>query len=115
MIAIQTAIAAHGSLYPVSSGRNQANFDRALELIARFPTIVAAWHRISKGLAPLDPRSDLGHGQNFLYMLSGEAPDAETGHIFDVCLILHMEHSFNASTFTGRVVASTMAKVWPRC
>lgn len=109
MIAIQTAIAAHGSLSPVSSGRNQANFDRALELIARFPTIVAAWHRISKGLAPLDPRSDLGHGQNFLYMVTGEVPSDERGRIFDVCLILHMEHSFNASTFTGRVVASTMA------
>ena len=109
MIAIQTAIAAHGSLSPVASGRNQANFDRALELIARFPTIVAAWHRISKGLAPLDPRSDLGHGQNFLYMVTGEVPSDERGRIFDVCLILHMEHSFNASTFTGRVVASTMA------
>ena len=107
MIAIQTAIAAHGSL--VSSGRNQANFDRALELIARFPTIVAAWHRISKGLTPLDPRLDLGHGQNFLYMVTGEVPSDERGRIFDVCLILHMEHSFNASTFTGRVVASTMA------
>ena len=109
MIAIQTAIAAHGALSPVASGRNQANFDRALELIARFPTIVAAWHRISKGLAPLDPRSDLGHGQNFLYMVTGEVPSEERGRIFDVCLILHMEHSFNASTFTGRVVASTMA------
>lgn len=109
MIAIQTAIAAHGALSPVPSGRNQANFERALELIARFPTIVAAWHRISKGLAPLDPRSDLGHGQNFLYMVTGEVPSAERGRIFDVCLILHMEHSFNASTFTGRVVASTMA------
>ena len=109
MIAIQTAIAAHGALSPVASGRNQANFDRALELIARFPTIVAAWHRISKGLAPLDPRSDLGHGQNFLYMVTGEVPSEERGRIFDVCLILPMEHSFNASTFTGRVVASTMA------
>jgi citrate synthase len=109
MIAIQTAIAAHGALSPVASGRNQANFGRALELIARFPTIVAAWHRISKGLAPLDPRSDLGHGQNFLYMVTGEVPSDERGRIFDVCLILHMEHSFNASTFTGRVVASTMA------
>lgn len=109
MIAIQTAIAAHGALSPVASGRNQANFDRALELIARFPTIVAAWHRISKGLAPLDPRLDLGHGQNFLYMVTGEVPSDERGRIFDVCLILHMEHSFNASTFTGRVVASTMA------
>ncbi len=109
MIALQAAVAAHGAIDPVASGRNDENFDRAIALIARVPTMVAAWERIRNGNDPLDPRADLGHGQNFLYMLSGEAPDDETGHIFDVCCILHMEHSFNASTFTGRVVASTEA------
>ena len=110
MVALQTAVAAHGAVdHPVAAARNDANFDRAMKLIARFPTFVAAWARIRNGDEPLAARADLGHGQNFLYMLTGEAPDEETGHIFDVCLILHMEHSFNASTFTGRVVASTMA------
>jgi citrate synthase len=109
MIALQTAVAAHGALIPVAAGRNPANFERALDLIARLPTLVAAWHRIAAGLEPIAPRHDLGHGQNFLYMISGEVPNEERGRIFDVCLILHMEHSFNASTFTGRVVASTMA------
>ena len=110
MIALQAAIAAHGGIdSPVAAAHNAENFDRAMKIIARFPTIVAAWDRIRKGQDPIDARSDLGHGQNFLYMLSGETPDDETGHIFDVCLILHMEHSFNASTFTGRVVSSTQA------
>ena len=110
MIALQTAVAAHGGVDgPVGAAHNDENFDRAMKIIARFPTIVAAWDRIRKGNDPIAARSDLGHGQNFLYMLSGETPDEETGHIFDVCLILHMEHSFNASTFTGRVVASTEA------
>lgn len=109
MIALQAAVAALGALEPVAAGHNEENFTRAKRLIGCFPTIVAAWDRIINGNEPLDPRDDLGHGQNFLYMLTGEAPDAETGHIFDVCLILHMEHSFNASTFTARVVASTEA------
>ncbi len=109
MIALQAVVAAHGGIDPVPAAHDEANFVRAMQLIARFPTMIAAWQRIKAGLEPVAPRSDLGHGQNFLYMLSGEAPDAETGHIFDVCLILHMEHGFNASTFTGRVTASTLA------
>ncbi|MFT4702737.1 MAG: citrate synthase [Bradymonadia bacterium] len=111
MIALQAAIAAHGAHESVPAGNNEDNFERAKQLIARLPTIVAAWQRIADGNEPLAPREDLGHGQNFLYMLTGEAPDAETGHIFDVCLILHMEHSFNASTFTGRVVSATEAPI----
>lgn len=109
MIALQTALAAHGALSPVAAGHNEANFDRAIALIARTPTIVAAFQRISEGKEPLAPRSDLGHGQNFLYMLSGNVPDEETGKIFDVGLVLHMEHDLNASTFAGRVVAGTLA------
>lgn len=112
MVALQQAAAAHGGVDgPVPAGHNAENFDRAMKIIARFPTLVAAWERIRTGNEPIAPRTDLGHGQNFLYMLSGEIPDEETGHIFDVCLILHMEHSFNASTFTGRVVASTEAPI----
>lgn len=109
MVALQAAVAAHGGLDPVDGGPSQENVDRAIDLIARFPTIVAAWARIRAGKEVVAPRQDLGHGQNFLYMLNDEVPDEETGLIFDVCLILHMEHSFNASTFAGRVVASTLA------
>lgn len=109
MVALQTAVAAHGSLSSVEGGPGKENVDRAIDLIGAVPTMVAAWARLRTGKDVIDPRPELGHGQNFLYMINGEAPDDETGHIFDICLILHMEHSFNASTFSGRVVASTLA------
>ncbi len=109
MVALQTAVAAHGSVSSVEGGPGKENVDRAIDLIGAVPTMVAAWARLRTGKDVIDPRPELGHGQNFLYMINGEAPDDETGHIFDICLILHMEHSFNASTFSGRVVASTLA------
>ena len=109
MIALQTAVAAQGAIDPLPARRDDANLQRAIALIAKFPLYVAAWARIKEGLPYVEPRADLGLGQNFLYMIQGEAPDEETGRIFDVCLILHMEHSFNASTFTARVTASTLA------
>jgi citrate synthase len=90
----------------------EANFKKAARLIAKFPTIVAAWERIRKDLDPVRPRPDLTHAGNFLYMLSGSAPDPETARDFDICLILHAEHSFNASTFAGREVASTHAHMY---
>jgi len=90
----------------------EANLKKALRLIAKLPTIVAAWGRIRKGLEPVRPHPDLTHAGNFLYMLSGTLPDPETARDFDICLILHAEHSFNASTFAGREVASTHAHMY---
>jgi citrate synthase len=90
----------------------EANLKKALRLIAKLPTIVAAWDRIRKGLEPAHPHPDLTHAGNFLYMLSGLLPDPETARDFDICLILHAEHSFNASTFAGREVASTHAHMY---
>jgi citrate synthase len=90
----------------------EANLKKALRLIAKLPTIVAAWDRIRKGLEPAHPHPDLTHAGNFLYMLSGFLPDPETARDFDICLILHAEHSFNASTFAGREVASTHAHMY---
>ncbi len=90
----------------------EANLKKALRLIAKLPNIVAAWDRIRNGLEPVSPRSDLTHAGNFLYMLKGVLPDPETARDFDVCLILHAEHSFNASTFAGREVASTHAHLY---
>jgi citrate synthase len=90
----------------------EANFKKAARLIAKFPTIVAAWERIRKDHEPVRPRPDLTHAGNFLYMLSGSVPDPETARDFDICLILHAEHSFNASTFAGREVASTHAHMY---
>jgi citrate synthase len=90
----------------------EANFRKATRLIAKLPAIVAAWDRIRKGLEPVRPHGELTHAGNFLYMLSGNPPDPETARDFDICLILHADHSFNASTFAGREVASTHAHMY---
>jgi citrate synthase len=89
-----------------------ANFKKAIRLIAKLPNIVAAWDRIRKGKEPVHPDPKLTHAGNFLYMLSGSRPDQNTSRDFDICLILHAEHSFNASTFAGREVASTHAHLY---
>jgi len=90
----------------------EANFRKALRLIAKLPNIVAAWDRIRKGREPILPHPDLTHAGNFLYRLTGSLPDPDTDRDFDICLILHAEHSFNASTFAGREVASTHAHLY---
>ena len=91
---------------------HEAAVAMAYKLIAKFPTIVAVWHRIRNGLAVIDPDPNLGQAANFLYMLTGETPDGETTGFFDTCLVLHAEHSFNASTFAAREVASTRAHMY---
>lgn len=80
-----------------------------LHQVAQISSVIAALHRFRSGLDYVPPRDDLSHGANFLYMLRGTEPDAEEGDIMDQCLVLHAEHSFNASTFTARVVASTQS------
>jgi citrate synthase len=84
----------------------------AVRLIAKFPTIIAAWDRIRNDKEPVEPSADLDHAANFLYMLSGKMPDAEMGEFLDKALVLHAEHSFNASTFAAREVASTRAHIY---
>lgn len=84
----------------------------AIKLIAKFPTIVAAWERIRNHKKPIEPDPNLGHAANFLYMLNGTVPDDELSGFFDVCMVLHAEHSFNASTFAAREVASTRAHMY---
>lgn len=80
-----------------------------LHQVAQIASVIAALHRIRSGLEYVPPRDDLSHGANFLYMLRGTEPDADEGEIMDKCFVLHAEHSFNASTFTARVVASTQS------
>ncbi|HMA85920.1 MAG TPA: citrate/2-methylcitrate synthase [Desulfosalsimonadaceae bacterium] len=84
----------------------------ATRLIAQFETIVAAWHRIRQDKEPVAPDPDLNHAGNFLYMMSGEKPDEDMTHFMDTCLVLHAEHSFNASTFSARQVCSTHAHMY---
>ena len=90
----------------------EANIERAIVLMSKIPTIVAAWDRIRKGLQVVDPRGEGSHAANFLYMLRGKDANEEESKIFDICLILHAEHSFNASTFAAREIASTRAHMY---
>jgi citrate synthase len=90
----------------------EATLRMAIKLIAKFPTIVAAWERIRNNKTPVEPNPDLSHAANFLYMLNGKIPDDELAGFFDTCLVLHAEHSFNASTFSARQVASTRAHIY---
>jgi len=89
-----------------------ASIEKSISLIAKIATLVAYWDRIRKNLDIKKPDEELGHAENFLYMLKGEPPDAEIAGDFDTCLILHAEHSFNASTFAAREVASTRAHMY---
>jgi citrate synthase len=90
----------------------EANIRRAIILIAKIPAIVAAWNRIRKGHHVLDALEEGSHASNFLYMLRGTTPTPEEAKVFDICLILHAEHSFNASTFAAREIASTRAHMY---
>ena len=83
-----------------------------IRLIAKLTTVLAAWERIRKGLEPVSADPDLDHAANFLYMLFGKKADPEVARFFDVALVLHAEHSFNASTFAAREVASTRAHIY---
>ena len=98
--------------YDEEFSNKEASYEKAINLIAKVPTIIASWQRIRNGLPIVDPDSSLSHAANFLYMMSGEKPDPEVEKIFDVCLILHADHTFNASTFTARQVASTRAHMY---
>ncbi len=84
----------------------------ATKLTAQFPVVVAAIDRIRNGKEPVAPKAELNLAANFLYMLKGELPAEREARIFDVCLILHADHELNASTFTARVVAGTLADMY---
>ena len=109
---LQAFVAALAGYYDEEFSNKEASYDKAINLIAKVPTIIASWHRIRNGLATVDPDPTLSHAANFLYMMFGEKPDPEVEKIFDVCLILHGDHTFNASTFTARQVASTRAHMY---
>ena len=109
---LQAFVSALAGYYDEEFSNKDASYEKAINLIAKVPTIIASWHRIRNGLEIIDPESSLSHAANFLYMMSGEKPDPEVEKIFDVCLILHADHTFNASTFTARQVASTRAHMY---
>jgi len=109
MDALTAAVAAMGMFYK-GDHIEDLEFRRlsVIRLISKLPTIIAAWHRIRRGDDPIKPSNELSHAANFLYMLEGEVPTRLAERVFDVALILHAEHSMNASTFTARVTGSTL-------
>jgi len=109
---LQAFVSALAGYYDEEFSSKEASYDKAINLIAKVPTIVASWQRIRNGLDIIDPDASLSHAANFLYMMSGEKPDPEVEKVFDICLILHADHTFNASTFTARQVASTRAHMY---
>ncbi|MGH7559122.1 MAG: citrate/2-methylcitrate synthase [Gemmatimonadota bacterium] len=112
MAVLRTAVSAMATVDPDTlDGSPEATRRKVIRLIARFPPIVAAFDRLRRGEDPVDPREDLGHAANFLYMLSGKDPDPDDAHVMDVCLILHAEHGMNASTFSARVTAATLSDI----
>ncbi len=114
---LQTAVASLGMFYPSSdylAGKHSDEdvgyvHNMTVKIIARMATIVAMWQHLRNGYDPYAPRDDLGYAENFLYMLTGREPDPLLAKILDVCLILHAEHTINASTFSVLVTGSTLA------
>jgi len=109
MDALQACICALGMFYPLNNFHDfEYIYNATLRLLAKVPTLVAAFHMMRQGNDPVPPRDDLSYAANFLYMLNEEVPDPLAAKIFDVCLTLHAEHTVNASTFCALVTASTL-------
>jgi len=87
----------------------EANFRKGRRITAKIPTVLAAYDRVRNGEDVVEPREDLSHAANFLYMLNGEAPNDVLAETFDMALVLHADHGLNASTFTSMVISSTLA------
>ena len=110
MDALQASVAAMGMFYPSRDVSNaQNNWESVVRLIAKLPTVVAAFARLRFGDDVIEPRDDLDHAANFYWMLFEREPSPAARKVLDACLILHAEHTMNASTFSGRVTGSTLA------
>lgn len=109
MDALQACAAALGLFYSRRALDNPEYIREAVvRILAKIPTMVAAFQLIRKGNDPVQPRDDLDYSSNFLYMLTEQEPDPFAAQVFDVCLTLHAEHTINASTFSAMVTASTL-------
>ncbi|MGB8509955.1 MAG: citrate synthase [Pyrinomonadaceae bacterium] len=113
MDSLRTAVSALAFYDPAAHDTSREGaLKTATKLTAQLPVIVATIERLRKGEEPIAPKPELNIAANFLYMLKGEVPSEREAHIFDVALILHADHELNASTFTGRVVAGTLADMY---
>ena len=106
---ITSALAAYDPDADAAVDDEAANDRKARRITAKMPTALAAFNRLREGDDPVDPRKDLSHAANFLYMLNGEAPDDVLAETFDMALVLHADHGLNASTFSAMVTASTLS------
>ena len=112
MEVLRTGVSALSAFDPdAADNSREATLRKALRLTAQLPTLVAAWERIRRGKAPVSPNPKLNLAANFLYMMSGKKPTELAAKTFDVALILHADHEFNASTFAARVTAATLSDV----
>ncbi len=112
MDVLQTSIAAMATFYPDAGAENpDSTYTQSAltKIISNMSTLVAMWARISAGYDPIPPSKEMSYAKNFLYMSFGEEPDDDIVKLFDACLILHAEHTINASTFSAMVTASTLA------
>jgi citrate synthase len=110
MEVLQSTVSALGMFYPMKDVLDEEyQYEAIVNLIAKIPTIIAGWYRIRMGDEPIKPDDNLNFAENFFYMMTEQVPDKRVAQIFDKCLILHAEHTMNASTFAALVVASTLA------
>ncbi|MFD0420051.1 bifunctional 2-methylcitrate synthase/citrate synthase [Streptomyces sp. NPDC127108] len=113
MDVLRTAVSFFGAEDPAEDdGTPAANLSKSLGLLAKLPTVVAADHRRRRGLTPIQPDASLGYAENFFHMCFGRVPEPEVVRCFEISLVLYAEHSFNASTFTARVVTSTLSDLY---
>ena len=113
MHALQSLVAAL-ALFDAEADENtpEANIRKAIRLVAKTPALIASFDRHRKGLEVIEPDSSAPIAENFLWMLCGEKPTATMARALDVCLVLHADHGFNASAFTGLVVISTLSDLY---
>jgi citrate synthase len=110
MSMLRTSVSAASAYDPDGwENSDEANYRKSIRLIAKTPTLLASYHRIRSGEDPIPANPKLPHAANFLYMLLGEEPDQESARALDVTLVLYADHTMNASTFTARVIASTLS------
>ena len=113
MDVLRTAVSAMGVYDPKPMTDDiTARIDKGLMILAKVPTIIAAFQRLRSGSEPIPPKGQLTQAAEFLYMLTGREPDPYDVHVMDVALILHAEHEMNASTFACTVTASTLADMY---
>ncbi|MEV7927316.1 bifunctional 2-methylcitrate synthase/citrate synthase [Kitasatospora sp. NPDC088264] len=113
MDVLRTAVSFFGAEDPTEDdGRPAPHLAKSLTLLAKLPTVVAADQRRRRGLAPIPPDPGLGYAENFFHMCFGAVPAPEVVRCFEISLVLYAEHSFNASTFTARVVTSTLSDLY---